>query len=87
MGDRKTLAEELAELERTDPEVAAARKALDELPEVFARYERHMAARKAVGVRPTPSITCPVCGMTSYNPNDIREGYCGNCHAWTRKED
>lgn len=30
-----------------------------------------------------PSITCPECGMTSYNPNDIREGYCGNCHAYT----
>lgn len=30
-----------------------------------------------------PSITCPVCGMTSYNPNDIREGFCGNCHDWT----
>lgn len=30
-----------------------------------------------------PSITCPVCAMTSYNPNDIREGYCGNCHAFT----
>ena len=33
--------------------------------------------------QPTPSITCPKCGMTSYNPNDIREGYCGNCHDWT----
>lgn len=31
-----------------------------------------------------PSITCPRCGMTSYNPNDIREGYCGHCHDWTR---
>ena len=31
----------------------------------------------------TDSITCPRCGMTSYNPNDIREGYCGNCHDWT----
>lgn len=30
-----------------------------------------------------PSITCPVCNMTSYNPNDIREGYCGNCNKWT----
>lgn len=30
-----------------------------------------------------PSITCPKCQRTSYNPNDIREGYCGNCHAWT----
>jgi ribosomal protein L37E len=26
------------------------------------------------------SITCPRCGMTSYNLNDVREGYCGNCH-------
>jgi hypothetical protein len=30
-----------------------------------------------------PSITCPRCGRTSYNLNDIREGYCGNCHDWT----
>lgn len=26
-----------------------------------------------------PSITCPACGRTSHNPNDVREGYCGNC--------
>ena len=32
---------------------------------------------------PPASFTCPRCGMTSYNPNDIREGYCGNCHDWT----
>lgn len=25
--------------------------------------------------------------MTSYNPNDIREGFCGNCHAWTSSRD
>lgn len=30
-----------------------------------------------------PSITCPRCGRTSRNPNDVREGYCGNCHDWT----
>lgn len=29
------------------------------------------------------SFTCPRCRMTSYNPNDEREGYCGNCHAFT----
>jgi hypothetical protein len=29
------------------------------------------------------SFTCPKCGMTSFNPNDLREGYCGNCHDWT----
>ena len=27
-----------------------------------------------------PSITCPVCGRTSYNPHDIANRYCGNCH-------
>ena len=30
-----------------------------------------------------PSITCPVCDMTSHNPNDVTYGYCGNCHAFT----
>lgn len=29
-------------------------------------------------------ITCPKCGMTSYNPHDEREGYCGNCHEFTQ---
>jgi hypothetical protein len=31
------------------------------------------------------SITCPVCGRTSHNPNDVREGYCGFCHDWTAR--
>ncbi len=31
----------------------------------------------------TDSITCPTCGRTSHNVNDVREGYCGNCHDWT----
>ena len=26
------------------------------------------------------SITCPQCGKTSHNPNDVRERYCGFCH-------
>jgi ribosomal protein S27AE len=29
------------------------------------------------------SVRCPRCGMVSHNPNDIAEGYCGNCHDWT----
>lgn len=29
--------------------------------------------------------TCPRCGMTSYNPMDAIEGYCGNCNEWTRR--
>jgi ribosomal protein L37E len=31
------------------------------------------------------AFTCPRCGMTSHHPGDIREGYCGNCHDWTRE--
>jgi predicted nucleic-acid-binding Zn-ribbon protein len=26
------------------------------------------------------SITCPKCGVTSYNPNDIEQRHCGYCH-------
>lgn len=26
------------------------------------------------------NITCLVCGMTSYHPEDIRQEYCGGCH-------
>jgi hypothetical protein len=35
--------------------------------------------------RRVPSITCPVCKKTSYHPEDIKQGYCGNCHAFTGK--
>lgn len=28
-------------------------------------------------------FTCPQCGITSWNPNDAAEGYCGRCHWWT----
>jgi hypothetical protein len=27
-----------------------------------------------------PSFTCPRCGRTSYNPNDIGHSYCAACH-------
>jgi hypothetical protein len=42
---------ELDELERTDSAVKKARQSLNELPEVFARMDRHEAARRQVGVR------------------------------------
>jgi hypothetical protein len=47
----RTLTQELEELERTDPNVAEAARRLDQLPESFARYDRHMAARAVVGKR------------------------------------
>jgi hypothetical protein len=27
-----------------------------------------------------PSTTCPICGLVSFNPNDIEHRYCGHCH-------
>jgi DNA-binding transcriptional ArsR family regulator len=47
-----------------------------------AQVENRLAALVATSV---PSITCPRCGMTSHNPNDVEQGYCGNCHDWTRE--
>lgn len=32
------------------------------------------------------SIKCLNCGMTSYNPIDVRELYCGNCHGYHQRE-
>lgn len=41
----------------------------------------------ARGGRPTrpprESITCPVCWRTSHHPEDVRQGYCGACRAFT----
>src|SRR5262245_59566652 len=34
----------------------------------------------------THMFTCPRCGMRSNNRMDAREGYCGNCHDYTRGE-
>lgn len=31
------------------------------------------------------AITCTRCGRTSYNPGDVREGFCGHCHDWTSR--
>ena len=28
------------------------------------------------------AITCRRCGMTSHNPGDVAELYCGHCHAF-----
>lgn len=29
-----------------------------------------------------PTITCPDCGWSSPHPDDIANGYCGNCHVF-----
>ena len=29
------------------------------------------------------TFTCTVCGRTSHNPNDLRNGFCGHCHDYS----
>jgi hypothetical protein len=50
--------------------------------EQIAAAQRYAARRYGPPVA-EPSITCPLCGATSYHPQDIGEGYCGRCHDWT----
>lgn len=33
------------------------------------------------------SIACPRCMRVSFHSQDVKEGYCGYCHAFTRGED
>jgi hypothetical protein len=47
----------------------------------FAEADLTERLRGAFGM--TPRITCPRCGATSFNENDVRAGYCGRCHDWT----
>lgn len=35
---------------------------------------------KSMMVDPQEYIACPKCGAQSFNPNDIKHRYCGNCH-------
>jgi hypothetical protein len=47
----------------------------------------HECAIPVACVEARPSFTCPRCGATSYNPNDIAEQYCGRCHVFTGDQD
>jgi hypothetical protein len=38
-------------------------------------------------VHPAEQFECPRCHWISFNLNDVREGYCGHCHDWTREKE
>jgi len=40
------------------------------------------ANQPPIGQTADRSITCPKCGRTSYNAQDITQRYCGNCHQY-----
>lgn len=54
---------------------------LCQLDEYLERRVRNW--RGPLAMTPPLSVTCPRCGRTSYHPDDIADGYCGDCHDWT----
>lgn len=39
-----------------------------------------MPERRMSVVEDGKAIKCHTCGMVSWSPGDIKNGYCGNCH-------
>lgn len=52
-------------------------------PDEFEPYEHGLTyvIRMATDGNGQQSITCNLCNMTSLNPDDVRNRYCGHCHA------
>ena len=48
-------------------------------PAEAQRRDEIVTAERARQKGPPPSITCPQCGRTSFNPADVRNRYCGAC--------
>ena len=42
-----------------------------------------LPGRTGITIACTMGIKCPVCGMVSCHAEDVRQGFCGNCHDWT----
>lgn len=53
----------------------------DQLAEMIAT--RHVGPEYDEAVEQGRAIRCPDCRFVSFNPSDVRHGFCGNCHAFT----
>jgi ribosomal protein S27AE len=51
------------------------------LTSLLLAFAPAIAARLEKPEKPA-SYVCARCGAESFNPNDIRERYCGRCHAF-----
>jgi RNase P subunit RPR2 len=66
--------------EAMDFRLATAEEISEVVPELVEIA--HQLSKK-YSITTTPDgecITCHQCGKTSYNMNDIKNGYCGHCH-------
>ena len=68
----------------SNPEHQPAYRQGTEEQAMFLANKRLFLQRKGE-TEQNPSITCPVCGRTSYHPIDIAEGWCANCNDYTSR--
>ena len=62
----------------TEEEIKDVTKELEKVTDIVS---------KRYSITTTPEgdcILCHQCGMTSYNMNDIKNGYCGHCHEFLK---
>jgi len=58
-----------------------------EIPEVHPSHLQTFREVDEALAKPEPeSFTCPRCNATSFHPDDIANGYCGRCEAFTRED-
>jgi hypothetical protein len=51
-------------------------------PECTSSSDIRTLAHCAERDQDAADFTCPECKMTSHNPDDVANGYCGNCHTF-----
>lgn len=49
----------------------------------YAAALANVAAARVADQQRQPSFVCPDCGARSHHPQDLLNGYCGRCHAFT----
>jgi hypothetical protein len=76
-------ADRLAEATKANPHVIVASTSMKAFGEIYRKHfpqsERPFTDKASLPAH----FTCPKCKAVSYNPNDVREGYCGACHEFT----
>lgn len=81
IGTNEIINEKVTRVQPDDDLEEETRKFLDALASLYLFSNKGL--RDNVAIQEGRAIRCPVCLMVSYNRNDVREGYCGNCHRWT----
>jgi hypothetical protein len=56
---------------------------IDTADPVPGRQNEHCHLLPVLDCPGAGTFTCPECGRTTPNPNDVRERYCPACHWWT----